>query len=234
MSVVGTVPVTKEGKKRPILAAVALATAAAAIIVWRLAQPPTLEQAARNTLTAFESGKGEVAIKYLHPDEVSALQLTSEKLELVFKKLQDSLPASANYQGASIDVTKTTGMYEISKTLPINNGKSMELALMAVSTDQGPKVLSLIYSLFMYGVTENFPQDPAERKGVSKIKHTLESFPRVAEIFKSSGINGIYLADPTESRTLTWDEYFTLLNGKFIEGQRREKVQVPEKANPKE
>ncbi len=227
-------PVTNKGKKTPILAAAALATAAAAVIVWRLAQPPALEEVARNTLTAFESGKGKVAIKYLHPDEVSALQLTSEKLDLVFKKLQDSLPASANYQEVSINGTKTTGMYEMSKTLPINNGKSMELALMAVSTDQGPKVVSLIFCLFMYGVTKDFPQDPAQRKGVSKIKHTLESFPRVAEIFKSSGINGIYLADPTESKTLTWDEYFTLLNDKFVEGQRRAKVQVPEQANPKE
>lgn len=213
------------------IVAASLAVAAVAVLWWKLSGPPSLEYAAKYTLAAIEAGDGRKAMRFLEKEEIEALKLTPENLTLLLNTIKSYQSEPINQFEPKIKEDKGTGYYGLGKNIMFPENKEMYLGVQAVRTDEGPKVICLIYSLFIASASEDFPVDQNKRTGLNKLKLIIDAYPRVKEKFASAGINGIYLTNANETYNYTLDEYYKHITEKYVLAQKREADYVMRKQN---
>jgi hypothetical protein len=198
-------PSSSRNQRSKALIAAVLVVAALSVIWWRLQRPPTLEEVATHTIQAVEAGDGARAMRFVRKQEAEALGLTGPKLTQVLRELNRPLERAEKGSGAIEQTAEASSILAIKRT-PLSDGKELDISITAVTTDEGAKVLSLVYMLFHYGLSESLPNDPAARQGIGRVGAAAREVDRLSKVFEDAGIEGVYIDDPNGPVMMSWSE----------------------------
>lgn len=195
---------TNVKSRKQTVALVLAGLALLAVAWWRLRPSPSLEDTARAMFQHFETANGSAALELLQADEVGALKLTSGRLTALLNAVSPAI-SNAEPQKIVVENLPEHRMLTATRQYVLPDRRQLTLALLLAQTDEGPKVLSLVHSLYMMEVTSTFEPD-GKRTGSTKIAGQLEVLPRITENWGKIGIAGLFFSEPTAGKFLSWSE----------------------------